>query len=104
MNLVEFPQQTIVIAKDQPPYLPLPAWRNPQDPEGRVICKWKLTWRERLTVLFRGTIWHHVLTHNQPLQPQLLQVDFPFQPPKRKTLLEWLKDLQWKTASQKPIK
>lgn len=33
-----------------------------------------------LAVLWRGTIWHQVLTFNQPLQPQLLSVDKPEMP------------------------
>ena len=74
MMLMEFPEQTVVIAKDQPPYLPLPAYR---DAEGRVVCKWRLGWMERLKVLWSGVVWHQVLTFNQPLQPQKLTVDKP---------------------------
>lgn len=77
MNLIEFPEQTVVIAKDQPQYNPLPAHRFPDDPEGRIACCWQLTWRERLTVLWSGKIWHQVLTFNRPLQPQLLTVEKP---------------------------
>lgn len=80
MDLVEFPEQTLVIAKNQPQYRPLPAYRKPQDPEGRVICCWSLTWRERLRLLFTGRIWHHILTFNGPLQPQLLELDKPEMP------------------------
>ncbi len=77
MQLVEFDEQTVVIAKDQPEYLPLPAHYLVGDPEGRVTCCWQLTWKERLAVLFRGKVWQQVLTFNQPLQPQLLLVDKP---------------------------
>lgn len=80
MNLIEFREQTVVIAKDQPQYLPLPAYRFANDPEGRIVCCWRLTWRERLAVLLRGTIWHQVLTFNAPLQPQLLATDKPDMP------------------------
>lgn len=76
MKLIEFPEQTVVIAKDQPQYLPLPAYRF-NDPEGRICCCWSLTWRDRLRVLFTGRIWHQVLTFNAPLQPQLLTVEKP---------------------------
>lgn len=75
MELIEFPEQTLLIAKDQPQYRPMPAYRQPRDPEGRVICCWQLTWRERLKLLFTGKIWHHILTFRQPLQPQLLEVE-----------------------------
>jgi len=80
MNIVEFPEQTVVYAKDQPQYRPLPAYRAARDPEGRIICCWSLTWRERLKLLFTGKLWHHILTFNQPLQPQLLEVEKPEMP------------------------
>lgn len=77
MTLMEFPEQTVVIAKDQPEYRPLPAYRSP---DGRIVCCWRLTWRERLSVLLRGKLWHQVLTFNGPLQPQLLSVEKPDMP------------------------
>ena len=76
MTLIEFSEQTIIIAKDQPQYQPLPAHRF-NDETGRIACCWKLTWRERLSVLFSGVIWHQILTFNQSLQPQLLTVEKP---------------------------
>lgn len=75
MKPIEFNEQNIVYAKDQPEYLPLPAYRST---DGMVISCWALNWRERLRVLFTGRIWFNVLTFNQPLQPQLPQVDNPF--------------------------
>jgi hypothetical protein len=81
MKLIHFPELNVVIAKDQPEYLPLPAHRFINDPQGRIVCCWKMTWRERLTVLFRGVVWHQVLTFNQPLQPQLLTIDKPTMTP-----------------------
>lgn len=76
MNLIDFPEQNTVFAKDQPQYRALPA-RRFGDSEGRIACCWSLTWRERLRVLWTGCIWHQVLTFNQPLQPQLLTVEKP---------------------------
>ena len=76
MKIVEFPEATTVYAKDQPQYLPLPAHRF-GDADGRIACCWRLSWRERLQILFTGRIWHQVLTFNQPLQPQLLSVEKP---------------------------
>jgi hypothetical protein len=77
MKLIEFPEQTVVIAKDQPEYLPLPAHRFKDDPQGRIACCWQLTWAERFKVLFRGRLWHQILTFDKPLQPQLLSVEKP---------------------------
>lgn len=80
MKLIEFLEQTVVIAKDQPEYLPLPAHRFAGDQQGRIACCWQLTWRERIAVLIGGKLWHQVLTFNQPLQPQLLTVAKPQMP------------------------
>jgi type II secretory pathway component PulM len=77
MELVTFPEQTVVIAKDQAEYLPLPAHRFVGDPQGRIAFCWRLNWRERLTVLWRGVLWHEVLTFNRPLQPQRLRIGKP---------------------------
>lgn len=78
MKPIEFPEQNVAFAKDQPQYLGLPAHRFDNDGiSGRIACCWKLTWRERLTVLWRGVIWHEILTFNNPLQPQKLSVDKP---------------------------
>lgn len=77
MKLIEFPEQTVVIAKNQPNYMPLPAHQFHGDPYGRIACCWKLTWKERISILFTGLVWHQVLTFNQPLQPQLLTVEKP---------------------------
>jgi hypothetical protein len=79
-ELIEFPEQTVVFAKEQPEYRPLPAYRFQHDPTGSIVCCWKLNWRDRIKVLFTGKIWHHILTFNQPLQPQLLVIDKPEMP------------------------
>jgi len=77
MDLIEFPEQTVVIAKNQPEYLPLPAHRFANDPQGRIAFCWRMTWRERLRVLWTGILWHEVLTFDRPLQPQRLSTDKP---------------------------
>src|SRR5438552_5977957 len=57
--------QHVVYAADQPEYLPLPVWRR-QD--GRVVSRWRLTWRERIAALSGRSIYFEVLTFGQPLQ------------------------------------
>lgn len=74
MQAISFKEQTLVIAKDQPEYLPLPAHR---ESDGKVTFCWQLTWKERLRILLSGKLWHQVLTFNGPLQPQKLTVDKP---------------------------
>jgi hypothetical protein len=76
MKLIEFPEQTVVIAKDQPEYTPLPAYQF-GGPQGRIACCWKLAFRERIRLLFSGVIWHEVLTFNTALQPQKLSLEKP---------------------------
>jgi hypothetical protein len=76
MELIEFKEQTITIAKDQPEYLPLPAHQF-NDEQGRIAFCWKMTWKERIRVLFTGILWQQVLTFNKPLQPQKLEINKP---------------------------
>jgi hypothetical protein len=77
----ELPSEELVVyAKDQEPYIPLPMWRDPNDdPDGYRVSRWELTWRERLQVLFGGSLWLSVLTFNRPLQPVRLQTSCPLQ-------------------------
>lgn len=37
MKPVEFPGVNVVFAKDQPEYMPLPAMKIPNDPQGLII-------------------------------------------------------------------
>lgn len=68
MRAIEFPEHNIVFAKDQPEYQPLPARKTD---DGKVTSCWRLTWRERLAVLFGGRVYVTQLTFNQSLQPLL---------------------------------
>jgi hypothetical protein len=74
MTPAEFPEQTVVWAKNQPPYLPLPAYTD----DSQTITCWHLTWRERLAVLLRGRLWLSQMNFGQPLQPQRPSVESPF--------------------------
>jgi hypothetical protein len=77
MKPIEFPEQNVVFAKNQPEYLPLPAHVTP---EGEVITCWQFSWRERFRILFAGVIWWRQLTFHSPLQPQSPTVESPFGP------------------------
>jgi len=81
MEIIEFDEQTTVFAENQPEYRPLPAHQF-NDAEGRIAFCWKLSWSERLKVLFTGKLWHQVLTFNALLQPQKLEVTKPDMTPK----------------------
>jgi hypothetical protein len=75
MKPVPFKGANKVFGKDQPQYSPLPAFKNA---EGTVTSCWKLTWKERVILLFTGKIWLSILTFNQKLQPQKISVYNPF--------------------------
>jgi hypothetical protein len=74
MRLTEFPGHTVVLARDQPQFRPMPAHLS-QD--GIVTCCWRLGFLERLRVLLHGEIWHQIMTHRERLQPQSLTVRRP---------------------------
>lgn len=75
----------VVFAENQPEYLKMPA-ATVQYTDGSigVISRYKLSWRERVRVLFRGDLWIQLLTAGSP-QPQLPSVYEPFT---RKTEVE----------------
>jgi hypothetical protein len=83
MTPMEFPEQTIVWARDQrgpdgqPLYLPLPAYTNAV----QTITCWRLTWRERWQILRHGRLWLRQMNFSRPLQPQAPSVESPFKVP-----------------------
>lgn len=76
MAPIEFPEQNVVFAKDQPEYLPLPAHVTT---DGQVTTCWEMTPEEREVFLKTGRIYLRVLTFGQPLQPLMLSVEYPFE-------------------------
>ena len=66
MKPVEFKHQSIVFAKDQPEYQPLPALRL-ETPQGEVISCWRMSFKERIKVLFFGRVWLSLMIFNKPL-------------------------------------
>jgi hypothetical protein len=78
---IPFKEANVVFAKDQVEYLPLPAFKEPRydiDPSGSTISCWKFSIWERIHFLFTGKMWVRQLTFWQALQPQSLQVQYPF--------------------------
>lgn len=73
---IEFPEQTDILAKNQPQYLPMPVHRC-TDSTGKMTFCWKLTWQERFKLLLTGKIWQQVMTFHGALQPQRLSIDKP---------------------------
>jgi hypothetical protein len=77
MKPIDFAEKNCVYAKDQPEYSPLPVHKSEC---GQIWSCWKLTFRERIKVLFTGVCWINVLTFNKPLQPMRVFIDSPFNP------------------------
>lgn len=57
----------VVYARNQPQYLPLPVLPI----EDSLLSRWKLSWSERIAVLFGRDLYLYVTTFGQPLQPLL---------------------------------
>jgi hypothetical protein len=68
MKPIEFPEQNCVYAKDQPEYMPLPAFRD-DAPTGDIISCWKLSPLERMRILLTGKMWVSLRMFGQPLTP-----------------------------------
>lgn len=66
----------VTFAEGQDQYENLPAWYT-DDPEGAVITRWRLTWRERLGLLIGKPLWLYIWTFGHPLQPILPTLSEP---------------------------
>jgi hypothetical protein len=77
MKPIQFKEVNVVFAKNQPPYIPLPAYQDDSQ-GGRIFHCWKLTIGERIKILFTGKIWIKVLNFKKPPQPIRPMVDTPF--------------------------
>jgi hypothetical protein len=73
-DICYFEGKEIVIAKDQPQYTPLPAIIA----KPYVFTRWRLSWRERLRILFSGNLWLVLMTFGKPLQPVRLETQSPY--------------------------
>ncbi|HEY1054142.1 MAG TPA: hypothetical protein VGE24_03380 [Emticicia sp.] len=73
MKPVNFLGQNIVYAKNQPEYQPLPGFKA-ETQNGEFISCWKLSFVERLIILFTGRLWVSLLTFNKPLTPSFFTV------------------------------
>lgn len=71
--------ELVIFAKDQPEYLQLPAWRSFDREDGMIVSRFKLTFKERLQILFSGSLWLSVLTFNTTLQPIKIETTCPLQ-------------------------
>ena len=79
MKPIKFYGMNTTFAENQPEYLPLPALvANLEDGGKNVISCWKLSWSERIKMLFTGKLWINSLMYGPSLQPILPEVSRPF--------------------------
>lgn len=74
MKPIKFPYSNAVFAKNQPEYIPLPAYTDGTN----VISCWSLSFKERMIALWSGQLWIRQLTFGQKLQAIRPQVQDPF--------------------------
>lgn len=74
MKPIEFKEQNVVFAKEQAEYQPLPARRCDDTENVPVISCWKMSFKERMIVLFTGKVWVNLLSFGKPLTPSYLTV------------------------------
>lgn len=76
MKPIEFDEQTDIIAKNQPQYLPFPVHAI-DDPQRTIIACWSLSDSEIEEIIKTKKIWHSIWLCGKNLQPQLLSVEKP---------------------------
>ena len=74
MKPIKFPEQNCVYAENQPELLVNltdAAFYKQIDSEGieRVVACWKLSFWERVRILFTGKLWSSLMTFGKPLTP-----------------------------------
>lgn len=74
MKPIEFKEQNVVFAKDQPQYQPLPALKL-NTPEGEVISCWKMSFKERIKALLFGKVWLSLMMQGKPLTPSYMSLN-----------------------------
>lgn len=74
MQPIDFPERNLIIAENQPEYIPIPA--NLARDGVATFC-WELSDEELKVLAETKKLWHQVLTFNRPLQPQMLMVEKP---------------------------
>lgn len=69
MKAIKFKDANVDFAKGQDEYLTLPALRIGDENDTIITC-YKLSFKERLRVLFKGVIWMSEMNFNRALTPR----------------------------------
>lgn len=75
MEAVQFKECNTTFAKNQSEYISLPANMST---DGIATCCWKLSFLDKLRVLWTGYVFSQVITFHKPLQPLKLIVKKPY--------------------------
>lgn len=93
--------EELVIAKEQPPYLPLIAHLYGPACEGSpVVTRWRLSWRERLAVLIGRDLFVQILSFGHPFPP--IHLTFNREQVRYLTLQEFEAVLKRRTRKRNP--
>ena len=74
MRPTKFKHQNCTYAENQPDYMPLPALKI-QSEYGEVVSCWRMSFRDRVKVLFTGKVWLSLMSFNKPLTPSFMSVN-----------------------------
>jgi len=74
MRPVKFKHLNVEFGKNQDEYNTLPALRL-DTPQGEVISCWKISFKERIKILFFGRVWLSLMSFNKPLNPSYMSVN-----------------------------
>jgi hypothetical protein len=76
MKPIDFQGTNVIVAENQPPYLPLPGVFV-GGPVGVLLCCWELNEEELEEIIRTRRIYNSIMTFNQPLQPHCISADRP---------------------------
>lgn len=77
MKPIEFKGQNVIYAKNQPEYLPLPAYVN----DNETVSCWEFTQDEKIAIANGSPLWIWQMNFKKPLQPIMPTFEHPFGEP-----------------------
>ena len=82
MKPITFKGINVTFAKNQPPYLPLSAFRSD---DGLVVSLWEMSWKECFKILLTRKVWLSMMTFNNPPMPVKISTNYPFEKERKVT-------------------
>ena len=79
MQPIEFPQQTDVLAKDQPQYTPLPVHVGSREDNYPMTACFQLSDEEISEIVATKKLWYTQVTFGHAFQPVMLSTQNPFE-------------------------